>query len=334
MNRHRTVAVFVPHLACPNRCSFCDQRAISGAAQAPSPKQVQALLERAAGALGGSPAEIAFFGGSFTAVEPAYMRSLLAAAQPFLGEGFTGIRVSTRPDAVTQDIVETLVSYGVSMVELGAQSMDDGILRRNGRGHTAGEVAAAARLIRENGLGLGLQMMTGLCGDTDGGAWKTARALVALEPDCVRVYPTVVLRHTRLKELWDAGEYHPQPLEDAVALCAGLLEFFYQGGIPVIRLGLHHSESLEQNRVAGPYHPAFRELCEGRLYLQRALAQLWERRLPPGRVTLGVTRGAASKMAGQKRANIAALRERGYRPAIRERDDLAYLEVAVSADKI
>lgn len=323
----------MPHLGCPNACSFCDQRGISGAAEAPTPGEVSRLLEAAQGTLAGraEDAEIAFFGGSFTAIEGEYRRSLLGAAQPFLGSGgFAGIRVSTRPDAVDDEVLAELGRYGVTAVELGAQSMSDEVLRLNRRGHTAKDVEDASRRIREHGFSLGLQMMTGLYGDSGTGALYTVERLAALAPDAVRIYPAVVLRGTYLAELCAAGAYRPQEPREAVGLCARLLEYFTGRGIPVIRLGLQESESLRESRIAGPYHPAFRELCEGRILLERALGQLRGRSLPSGPVLLTVGPGSASRMAGQRRQNLLLLREMGYLPSIAECEGIGYLDVRVS----
>lgn len=332
MTRRAAVAIFVPHAGCPHACSFCDQRRISGGPEVPGPEEVRRTLAGAAAQLDGNTAhtQIAFFGGSFTAIPKEGRRALLEAAQPFLRQGgFSGIRVSTRPDCIDEAVLAELKGYGVEAVELGAQSMDGRVLRLNRRGHTAGDVAAASRLIRGMGFSLGLQMMTGLYGDTCEGARETARAVAALEPDEVRVYPTVVLRGTHLEELLQAGAYHPQRLEEAVELCAGLLDFFHAGGIPVIRLGLHDSPSLKESLVAGPYHPAFRELCEGALLLERAVEQIDRNGIPSGAILLTVAPGSTSKMAGQRRANLIRLAGMGYRARIRESSAVDYLQVMV-----
>ena len=192
---HANTAIFVPHNGCPHRCSFCNQNAITGQAKQPPPADVEQAAKRAAETLPkGVTAELAFFGGSFTAIERNYMVSLLKAAQPFLQAGvFSGIRCSTRPDCIDADILSLLKDYGVKAVELGAQSMNDDVLRRNRRGHTAADVERAAGLIRAAGLSLGLQMMVGLPGDTPNGAWETARCLAALGPETMRIYPTIIL---------------------------------------------------------------------------------------------------------------------------------------------
>ena len=267
--KHGNVALFVPHAGCPHRCSFCDQRAIAGTGDRMTPDKVEAACLQAESriTLPGRQAELAFFGGSFTALPKKEMCALLDAALPFVRRGvFRGIRLSTRPDCVDEGILAALAGRSVTAVELGAQSMDDAVLVQNGRGHTAADVERAAGLIRARGLSLGLQMMTGLPGSTPDTDRETAARLAALRPDTMRIYPTVALRGTPLDGMVRSGAYIPPTLEETVALCAELLLFFEEErDIPVIRLGLHASPDLEQNRVAGPWHPAFRELCEGRI---------------------------------------------------------------------
>lgn len=311
--KHANVAVFVPHLGCPHRCAFCDQRSISGQLVMPGPEDVADAARRGLLQLGENApkAELAFFGGSFTAIGRERMESLLRAAAPFVAKGgepgkYRGIRVSTRPDAIDEDILALLKAYGVTAVELGAQSMKDPVLAANGRGHTAADVIRSAGMLRAAGFELGLQMMTGLYTDTDEGALYTAHALCALMPDTVRVYPTVVVHGTELEQLYRRGLYRPQTLEEAVSLCAGLLEYFARQGIRVIRMGLHASQELSRSYVAGPYHPAFRELCESRLFLHKARVLLGQS-AARGAVTLVVHRSAVSRMTGQHRCNLQTL---------------------------
>ena len=315
--KHGNVALFVPHAGCPQRCSFCDQRAIAGTGDRMTPDKVEAACLQAESriTLPGRQAELAFFGGSFTALPKKEMCALLDAALPFVRRGvFRGIRLSTRPDCVDEGILAALAGRSVTAVELGAQSMDDAVLVQNGRGHTAADVERAAGLIRARGLSLGLQMMTGLPGSTPDTDRETAARLAALRPDTMRIYPTVALRGTPLDGMVRSGAYIPPTLEETVALCAELLLFFEEErDIPVIRLGLHASPDLEQNRVAGPWHPAFRELCEGRIYRDRAASLLRECGIPPGPVRLLVHPRALSAMIGQRRGNVVWFRERGYR---------------------
>jgi len=327
--KRANVAVFVPHLGCPHDCSFCNQRRISGHSDIPSPEDIAQTAKRGIDLLGdrAGASEFAFFGGSFTAIEPELMRSLLEAAAPFVGVGgFKGIRISTRPDAIDARRLEILKEYGVTAIEIGAQSMDDRVLAMNSRGHTAQDVVNASAMIKAAGFELGLQMMTGLYGDTPDGALLTAAAIAELYPATVRIYPTIVLRGTALEQLYIDGRYKAQSIDDAVALCAGLLSFFDAKSIRVIRLGLHASQGIEQGYVAGPWHPAFRELCENVRYLKAAREAL--RGLKAQGAVLSVNSSEVSKLAGQHRANICALeKEFGMRIKIKAALGLAPREV-------
>ncbi len=313
--RHANVALFVPHVGCPHRCSFCNQRVISGKQQLPTPADVTAACERALATLPveSAQAEIAFFGGSFTLVPEDYQNALLEVACAYVKAGhFAGIRLSTRPDGITPAILERLCGFGVTAVELGAQSMDDRVLMLNERGHTAADVVTASRLIKEYGLSLGLQMMTGLPGSTPQTDLQTAQVLCGLHPDTMRIYPTLVVEHTRLADWYRQGKYTPQTQEEGVALAADLLRLVeWERGIPVIRLGLHAEQELSDHWLAGPYHPAFRELCESRLYA--ALVEEELQNLPnTNPITLLVHPSSVSKVIGQKRSNLIRWQEAGY----------------------
>ncbi|MBQ4257579.1 MAG: radical SAM protein, partial [Clostridia bacterium] len=265
--KHANVSIFVPQIGCPHRCSFCNQYVITGQERIPSEEEIAAAVQTAVRS-GADPenSEIAFFGGSFTAIEPEARRALLEAAYPFVRMGlFRGIRISTRPDAISDEILDELKSFGVTAIELGAQSMEDAVLVKNRRGHTALDTVRASGMIRDAGFSLGLQMMTGLYGQSAQSALETAETLIRLKPDTVRIYPTIIMPDTELAALYERGEYRPQELSEAVDLCARLIDLFRQAGILVIRAGLHDEEGLRERRVAGPYHPAFRELCESRI---------------------------------------------------------------------
>ena len=310
MGRHANIAIFVPHLGCPRQCSFCEQRTITGQVREPGPEDVLSAADTAARSLKDcSEAEIAFFGGSFTAIDRRYMLSLLEAAKLAVERyGFKGVRCSTRPDAIDGEVLDILKEHRVTAVELGAQSMDDGVLTANRRGHTAGDTVKAAGLIRRAGLELGLQMMTGLYTDTDEKALETARELIALGPVTVRVYPTIVLPGTELCRLYNEGLYRPQELSEAVELCAKLLELFEGAGVSVIRMGLHPGQELEERMVAGPYHQAFRQLVESRRFLKRLLAGLGE----PGEYRVAVNPRDISTALGQGKENLRRLKAEGY----------------------
>ena len=327
--KRTNISIFIPHIGCPHRCSFCDQKSISGAAHAPSPDEVTELLDGQAQHLSdrGMTAEIAFFGGSFTAIPRDQMVSLLerarAAVERFPGV-YSGIRCSTRPDCIDEEITALLKEYGMTAVELGAQSMCDEVLEANERGHSAEDVRRASRLIRESGISLGLHMMTGLYKDTEDAVRLTCRDFIAMKPDTVRIYPTVILKGTRLGALYERGEYHSFVFEQTVDLCAELLGEFDRAGIRVIRMGLHASENVERDILGGVYHPAFREIVESRRFLN----DMKERLLPleKGSYTIFTDRRNISKAVGQKRCNISAMRGLGYDIEVKPLDG-AYLEV-------
>lgn len=306
--RRCILPIFVPHAGCPNDCVFCNQKRISGSllpASAETVRDAVSVLEP------GSGYELAFYGGSFTAIPEAEQDALLAAVIPVRESGaVSAIRVSTRPDAITEEKLARLRLYGVETVELGAQSMCNEVLLRSGRGHTSEDTVKAAKLVKDAGFTLILQMMTGLPGGDDARDIETARAIAALRPDGVRIYPTVIIQNTPLEELWRAGKYRAHTVEDAVRVCTRILPIFDSAGIPVIRLGLNPSDELSGGAaVAGAYHPALGELVRSRLWRDKAEAMLSG--VEPGEeVVLGVARSRISVMTGQHRANVSYLQER------------------------
>lgn len=302
--RRSILPLFIPHLGCPHDCVFCSQKRISGRMFPVTPEDVAEALE----ALPGRVDELAFYGGSFTALPPAEQRALLDAAQGAVAAGRLGsIRVSTRPDAIDAKGLELLRSRHVETVELGAQSMDDGVLRRSGRGHSAADTVRAARAVKDGGFRLVLQMMTGLPGSSDESDFATAQRLCALRPDGVRIYPTVILRDTPLYSLWRRGEYREHSVEDAVRICARILPLFRAADIPVIRLGLNPSDNLSAgDAVGGAYHPALGELVQSRVLLEKARALL-HGSMPGTDAVLGVCKSDVSKMIGQHRQNLTVL---------------------------
>ena len=315
---HSNIAIFIPHKGCPHACSFCDQKSISGEQKQVTPLDVRReLTEAFRRPLDGKNTEIAFFGGSFTCIPREEMEAFLEEAAPYVQQGkASGIRISTRPDGISEEILDVLKRYGVRSIELGAQSLDDSVLRLNRRGHTAADVEKAVSLIKEYGFSLGLQMMAGLYGDRKESLYKTAEKMIALKPDTVRIYPTVVIEGTYLDELRRKGLYSPLPLQRAVELCAPLLKQFEQSGIKVIRVGLHASETLERRRTGGAYHPAFRELCES--FLKRRQLEERLRHFPVGsEILVKVPASELSKTIGQKKANIIWAEQMGYRLTVR-----------------
>lgn len=326
------MAFFIPHQGCPHQCSFCNQKSITGVAQKVTGKQVAAVLKQAEKELEGKKegSEIAFFGGSFTAVPIPYQEELLQAAYPFVVNGsFSGIRISTRPDAIDDEILKRLKRYGVTCIELGAQSMDDQVLAVNQRGHTAEEVVQASWLIRQHGFSLGLQMMTGLYGSSPDSDWSTAEKIALCKPDCVRIYPTVVLKGTKLAEYFEKGAYLPPDAEQSVPLCAKLLRLFEQKGIPVIRLGLHDTADLKRDLLAGAYHPALREKCQSYLFYQDILARVAAIEENPSAIIILGNPKDISQIIGQKRENIEKLKRRGIDAMVTAESSLPSGEIRV-----
>lgn len=302
------IPVFFPHFGCGNSCVFCNQNKISGGSGRPS---VRAEIESALPAAGDRP-QIAFYGGSFTAIDISEQESYLAEAARFIEDGRAdSIRLSTRPDCIDEAVLSRLNAYHVKTIELGLQSMDDEVLRLSKRGHTSEDSEKAVRLVRGAGFELVLQMMTGLPGDDGAQSRYTAECIVKLQPDAVRIYPAVVLPKTELCTLWEQGAYKPQSVEEAVELCSELLEIFETAQIPVIRIGLNPSEELDREALAGAYHPALGDLARSRLYLKKAERLLSSQNVSGAEVTLGVAKNRVSTMIGYKRENLEKLRA-GY----------------------
>ena len=327
--KHSNVAIFVPHNGCKNNCSFCNQKTITGCAYQPNEEDIKDAVKRAikSGNISKENSEIAFFGGSFTAIEQNYMESLLACAANFVKEGlFFGIRISTRPDCINQQILNLLKKYKVTSIELGAQSMCDEVLLANERGHSALDVINASRLIKKNGFALGLQMMTGLYKSSSEIDIKTLEALITLKPDTLRIYPTVVLKGTKLEALYKEGKYNPPNVEESADLCAKLLNICINNKINVIKLGLHSSEDIKNNMVAGAYHPAFRELVESRLFYNKIM-QVYKSGNLSKNFNLYVNSKSVSKVVGNNKENINKFKKLGLSVKIIKDEDLNKYEV-------
>ena len=307
MKKHVNIPIFIPHLACPNACTFCNQRIISATRQAPDIQTTHKIIQEAISTIEKDQScEIAFFGGSFTGIEINKMREYLHCANQYR-EHISGIRLSTRPDYITPEILDVLQEYAVTTIELGMQSMSESVLYRCKRGHRPQDTRYASALIRERGFSLVLQMMVGLPGDSPSGVMQTAREVISMNPDAVRIYPCVVLKNTELCNEYLSGQYSPITLDDAVDLCAQLRFLFEEHDIPIIRMGLFAEPGLSgEDYVAGPYHPAFGELVENACYY-RLLAEALNGHENRPFVTVWVADGERSKVIGQKRRNVIQL---------------------------
>ncbi len=319
--KHSNISIFIPHAGCPHKCSFCNQKTISGAQKQPTAEEVHEICRKALEEVPDRKnCEIAFFGGSFTAIDRDYMISLLEAAKCYLGEnGFFGIRISTRPDFIDREVLEILKSYGVTAIELGAQSMRNKVLQLNERGHSVEDVYNACDLIREYGFELGLQMMVGLYGSSEKYELDTRDRILKIRPDTVRIYPVVILEGTKLAELYKSGEYELMEFDHAVEVCARILLKFEKHGIKVIKCGLHASDGVEGEMIGGYYHPAFREICESDIYrkaIQKAVLE-WNSgigyiKIAKGETycyTIAVNPSCISKALGHKKSNVKFFKE-------------------------
>ena len=312
MARNSIIPVFVPHLGCPNNCVFCNQNRISGELEPATAETVKNAIEKAAALTPReSKRQLAFYGGSFTAIPACMQEELFEAARPYLEDGTVdSIRLSTRPDAIDGYTLDRLKKYGVTTVELGAQSMDDEVLMLSGRGHTAVDVENASRMVKAAGFKLILQMMTGLPGDSEESTVKTAERIIALKPYGVRIYPTVIVKDTELYDMWKAEKYPEHTVEEAVQRCSRIVPMFEAAGIPVIRMGLNPTEDLSGGDAAGgAYHPALGELVYSRIMRNEAEKILCGIKEGSSAV-LGVNSADISKAIGQHRENVKYLTEK------------------------
>ena len=266
------IPVFLPYLGCHHRCLFCNQRA--PAEEVPSPSSLRKFIENSIKGLrcnGGREKQVAFYGGSFTAIDKEDQIRYLEAARPFLTSRFIdSIRISTRPDALDEETLSLLKEYGVKTVEIGAQSMSDEVLSLSQRGHSAGDILSSTSRLKQWGFEVGLQLMIGLPGDTSDLFFQTLDRVIDLKPDFLRIHPTLVLRGAPLEILWRAGGYFPLSLGEAIEwLKKGLLKL-ERSGIPVARMGLQPTPELERNLLAGPYHPALHQLVDSEIAFDMA----------------------------------------------------------------
>lgn len=295
--RKYNLPIFIPHLGCPHDCAFCNQKKITGAESDVTPATVEeTIAEFLSTTETNSKIEVAFFGGSFTGIDINLQKEFLETANKFR-DRICGIRLSTRPDYITKEILDLLLKYGVTEIELGAQSSDDEVLKINRRGHTFSDTVKASKMIKARGLGLGLQMMIGMAGSNEEKDIKTARDIIALCPDSTRIYPTLVLSGTALEKM----DYEPYSVEKAAEVASKIIPMFREKDIKILRVGLHESEELRSgNVIKGPYHPAFGEIAESLIW-RRKIEEMIEEGDFDGMVYCNPSE--ISKVVGHKKAN-------------------------------
>jgi histone acetyltransferase (RNA polymerase elongator complex component) len=317
MKRHYIIPIFVPHAGCPHTCVFCNQKEITGQGEVVDAQIVEETIKSYLATIPGETEthiEVGYFGGSFTGIALPKQQELLTPAWHAKNQrAIQGIRLSTRPDYISKEILQHLAQYRVDTVEIGVQSLSDEVLAQSERGHTRHDVQRAVELIRQHGFRLGIQLMVGLPADNYERWMQTVQETIALKPDFIRIYPTLVLAETQLDAWMKAGRYRPLDLEQAVEWCRDGLARFRVGKIPVIRIGLQPTEEISpQARVTGgPYHPAFRQLVESSLdliLLVEALNTLPD--LCGQEVRISVPRIRESDYRGQKNSNLQALAQK------------------------
>ncbi len=309
---HSNIPIFIPELACPHQCVFCNQEKISSTFHVPQPNEISETIETYLETIPSNRTiNIAFFGGSFTGIPKDQMIAYLAAAHQYILSGQVhGIRLSTKPDYITEEILDILEEYGVTAIELGAQSTNDKVLLKSGRGHKFDAIENAAKLIKKRNVEFGLQMMLGLPYDTLELSKQTARDIVRLGADTTRIYPTIVVEGTALERFYTKGLYKVLTLDEAVHWSKEVLKIFNAGGVKVLRVGLHPSDELEfgKSLVAGPIHPSFKEMVLSSLWNDILTENLKEK----GTVEISVPGKQLNYAIGYKGVNRNQFVEEGY----------------------
>ena len=306
MIKHYNIPIFIPELACPFQCAFCNQVKISGQNHVPKEEEIIETIISHLSSFKEEErvVELAYFGGSFTGIPVEDQEFYLGLVQPYIKSGqISSIRVSTRPDYINVDILNLLKKYNVATIELGAQSLDDEVLKKSFRGHTSKQVEEASALIHKYGFKLGLQMMIGLPGDNLEKSLATANKIVALGADNTRIYPSLVIKDTAMHTWYKQGKYKPLSLDEAVRWTKYLMPIFETAGVNIIRVGLHPSEGLMNGNelIDGPFHISFKELV---------LTEIWRDKLEPlmdnplsNKIEITVPKGSINHAIGHKAKN-------------------------------
>lgn len=318
MTKQYVIPIFVPHLGCPNDCVFCNQKKISGKKGEITKEDVKETIEYYLENIKEpeSNIEVAFFGGSFTGINEKLQNELLETAYEYIKSGkVDSIRISTRPDYINKNILKRLKKYKVKTIELGIQSANDYILKRSGRGHNFADVKKASRLIRWNGFKLGHQMMVGLPDSTKIDEINTAKALIKLKPKMIRIYPVLVIRDTKLEKEYKEGTYNPLTVVQAVEICKELVRMFDNKKIDIIRIGLQNTDEISNPEhehsevVAGPFHPAFRQLVESGMWYDAILEKIKKLNIKVKEVEVEVNPLDANNVIGHKKENVIKLKD-------------------------
>lgn len=341
---HHIIPIFVPHRGCPHDCVFCNQKKITGLSTDITSKEVKNIIENCLKTIPSTnqTLEIAFFGGSFTGIKTDIQKEFLQIANNYKKAGIVNkIRLSTRPDYINNDILDLLKYNGVDIIELGVQSLDDGVLQKSFRGHSATDVINAVNMIKEYNFTLGLQMMIGLPGDTKEKAISTALKIAKIKPNFVRIYPTLVISETFLEKMYINGKYEPLSIEKGIDISTIIMMIFEYYGIDVIRVGLQATDNIstEKDVVAGPYHPAFRQLVEGEIYKKILEQYFLKINNFYDSIHIKINKFEVDKIIGQRSINLRYIKNKyGIREIKIEKEDIPkdyfFIKINNSFEKI
>ena len=316
--KHYVIPIFVPHLGCPNDCIFCNQKSISGQQKMITKEEIKNTIDFYLENIKDKQAkkEVAFFGGSFTGIDVEKQEEFLQTAYQYIKNGkIDSIRISTRPDYINKAILKRLKKYRVKTIELGVQSANDYVLKQSRRNHTFEDVKKASKLIRRYRFNLGHQMMIGLPESTKIDEINTAKELIKLKPQMVRIYPVLVIKNTKLEKDYLDKKYKPLTVVQAIEICKEIVPMFMKKKIEIIRIGLQNTDEITDPSikgsevVAGPYHPAFRQLVESSLWYDNIVERIKELNVKVKKVQITVNPKDVNNVVGHKRENIDMLKD-------------------------
>jgi histone acetyltransferase (RNA polymerase elongator complex component) len=311
-NRHYIIPIFISHVGCPHQCVFCNQDKIARTLEKEvTGEEVRDTVEEYLRTINrkNSTIEISFFGGTFTAIDVNKQKELLKVAKEYKDKGYIQkIRMSTRPDAINKYILDYLKDYKVDIIELGVQSLNNEVLRLSGRGHSAEDVYSASKLIKEQGFTLGHQIMPGLPGDDFSKDIETVKKSIEMNPDICRIYPSLVIKETPMEDMYNRAIYKPYTVEEAVYISKELYKLYKEAKVNIIRIGLQPTDSITLGKdvIAGPFHPAFRELVESNLICDRIL----EKTKSEDNILIEINSKDLSKLYANKKSYFNALKEK------------------------
>ncbi|MEM4499257.1 MAG: tRNA uridine(34) 5-carboxymethylaminomethyl modification radical SAM/GNAT enzyme Elp3 [Sulfolobales archaeon] len=213
-----------------------------------------------------------------------------------------GLTFETRPDCVDEQSVNKILRFGGTRVELGVQSIYDDVLRLVERGHTVKEVVKATQILKDSGFKVAYHIMPGLPGSDFQRDLDMIRELFedeAFRPDMLKIYPTLVVKGTKLYEWWVEGKYKALSDDEAVELISEMYRYIPKW-VRVMRI----QRDLPARYIeAGPRKGNLRELVELRALSKgikineirfREVGKLIRRGLRPTNIELLVTEYRAS----------------------------------------